>query len=673
MLHQNRETYKGKLQSHINNIMTTDDINQVASDITGAMRKVAKEVAERKPRKTNKISCETKLKIEERRTLYKNGLYATEQYQKVRREARKMIRKDREENYRIMAEKVIEENKNLKCLRKKQGKQQIIALKDGNNVETRNRDKIKEIAHKFYQDLYSPRTERPPGNQNKRKVVNVGSEEIPEINEEEIIHAINSMKKNKAPGGDDIIAEMLKEAQEIVIPQLKHLFNLCIEQQTIPTNWNEAIIVIVFKKGDRTMLENYRPISLLSQMYKLFTRIITNRITNKLDAYQPVEQAAFRKGYSTNDHLLTVKIIIEKSIEYNFPIHMAFVDYEKAFDSVEHWAIFEELDKARIDHRYKNLLKNIYQRANAKIRLHEETDNIEIKRGIRQGDTISPKLFTLALEGIFKKLEWGNMGLNISGAKISHLRFADDIVLFADNTMDLERMLYELDRESSKIGLKMNKTKTKIMSQDQVQIAVNGHILENVQEYIYLGQQIEIGKGNKEIEIERRRRLGWAAFGKLSHILKDRRIPQYLRTRIYEQCVVPVITYGAQTWTLTKTMVNKLRTTQRAMERVMIGVTLRDRKRNEWIRQRTKVVDIVERVTSLKWNFAGHIVRLTDERWNSRIIRWRPWEEKRGRGRPIMRWYDDIKRVAGFGWTRTAQNREKWRRGREAYAQYWAQ
>ena len=67
----------------------------------------------------------------------------------------------------------------------------------------------------------------------------------------------------------------------------------------IPVDWTNAESIILFKKGDITNIENYRPISLLSQMYKLFTRIIANRLTNKLDSYQSVEQAGFRKGYST--------------------------------------------------------------------------------------------------------------------------------------------------------------------------------------------------------------------------------------------------------------------------------------------------------------------------------------------------------------------------------------
>ena len=82
---------------------------------------------------------------------------------------------------------------------------------------------------------------------------------------------------------------------------------------TAPAKWNNAVITILFKKGDIKKLENYRPISLLSHLYKLFTKVIVNRIKNKLDAYQPREQAGFRSGYSTSDHLQAIKTLIENT------------------------------------------------------------------------------------------------------------------------------------------------------------------------------------------------------------------------------------------------------------------------------------------------------------------------------------------------------------------------
>ncbi|CAH2249803.1 jg6087 [Pararge aegeria aegeria] len=101
-------------------------------------------------------------------------------------------------------------------------------------------------------------------------------------------------------------------------------------------------------------------------------------------------------------------------------------------------------------------------------------------------------------------------------------------------------------------------------------------------------------------------------------------------------------------------LIRRLRVTQRAMERAMLGVSLRDRIRNVEIRRRTRVTDIAQRVANLKWQWAGHIVRRKDGRWGPKVLEWQPRTGKRSVGRW---WTDDIKRVAGSRWIQAAQNR----------------
>lgn len=98
-----------------------------------------------------------------------------------------------------------------------------------------------------------------------------------------------------------------------------------------------------------TLLKNYRPISLLSHIYILFSRVITNRLARRFDEFQPPEQAGFRGGYGTTNHIHTVWQIIQKSEEYNQPLRLAFVDYEKAFGSIETWAVLESLQRCQVD------------------------------------------------------------------------------------------------------------------------------------------------------------------------------------------------------------------------------------------------------------------------------------------------------------------------------------
>ena len=115
-----------------------------------------------------------------------------------------------------------------------------------------------------------------------------------------------------------------------------------------------------------------------------------------------------------------------------------------------------------------------------------------------------------------------------------------------------------------------------------------------------------------------------------------------LKRPVYNSCLLPAMTYGAETWTLTKQAQNKLEATQTKMERSMLNITYKDRKTNIWVRERTKLIDIIYTVRKMKWSWAGHINRLKDDQWTSRVTTWRPYDKKRRQGRPAKRWRDDL-------------------------------
>ena len=200
---------------------------------------------------------------------------------------------------------------------------------------------------------------------------------------------------------------------------------------------------------------------------------------------------------------------------------------------------------------------------------------------------------------------------------------------------------------------------------DDTIIKIGNDEIEMVENYVYLGHNLKLGLGNQTAEVRRRVGQGWAAFGKLSYIFKSK-MNNSLKRKVFDKCVLPVLTYGAET--LTKASTKNLRVVQRAMERGMLGIALRDKRTNKWIRQQTKVVDVAARIASLKWNWAGHIARMTDDRWTKQIIQWRP-PIKRPMGQPPQRWANDIKRTAGAKWQQLAMDREGWRTLGEACIQ----
>ena len=130
-----------------------------------------------------------------------------------------------------------------------------------------------------------------------------------------------------------------------------------------------------------------------------------------LDEHQPREQAGFRSGFSTIDHIQVISQLQEKADEYKIPLCFAFVDYEKAFDFIEFNPLFESLENQGVEAAYITLLRDLYNGATSTLKLHRESDKINLQRGVRQGDNISPKLFTACLQdAIINKINWEGKG-----------------------------------------------------------------------------------------------------------------------------------------------------------------------------------------------------------------------------------------------------------------------
>ena len=191
-----------------------------------------------------------------------------------------------------------------------------------------------------------------------------------------------------------------------------------------------------------------------------------------LEQHQPQEQAGFRPGFSTTDHIHVVSQLQEKANEYKIPLCFAFVDYEKAFDSIEFTPLFTALANQGVDPAYITILRDLYSGATSTLKLHKDSNQISLERGARQGDNISPKLFTASLQdAIINKIDWEEKGINIDGKHLSHLIFADDIILIAHTPQELQEMLVDINNYSKPVGLNMHLGKTKIMLNDHTEKA----------------------------------------------------------------------------------------------------------------------------------------------------------------------------------------------------------
>ena len=154
------------------------------------------------------------------------------------------------------------------------------------------------------------------------------------ITEDEVAQAIKRMSTGKAAGEDGLPMELIKAAGRTATQALVKLFNSAFTSETIPDDWGRGVICPIFKKGDKTVCSNYRGITLLSHVGKIYTRIIEMRLRGYVESKLGESQYGFRPGRSTTDLIFALKMCLEKSWEWNIEKFILFMDLEKAFDRI---------------------------------------------------------------------------------------------------------------------------------------------------------------------------------------------------------------------------------------------------------------------------------------------------------------------------------------------------
>jgi hypothetical protein len=469
--------------------------------------------------------------------------------------------------------------------------------------------------------------------------------------------------------------DFLKHCDDSILQHVTSRFTRYVKSCSIPDDWRVSKTTLIHKKGDKEDLETYRPITLLPVLYKLFTKCILRRIRNNLEEAQPIEQAGFRRSFSTMDHIGTLQKLLEAAREHKMPVTLVFIDYHKAFDSVEPGAVWQSLRDQGVDYAYIKVLEECYTNCSTNFRPFYTDVNVPISRGVRQGDPISPNLFSACLEGIFQKLDWSSYGISIDGKKLNHLRFADDIVLISHTPQEATTMLNSLLESSKEVGLQINATKTKSMRNSvagSAPVCINGSPINEASEYVYLGRLLN-PKNDLLPELHRRRRAAWAAFNKVK-LATDNLNCSKTRAQLFDTTVLPALCYGSEQWTFTKLLENRIRVTHASLERRLVGITLAEQREKGLhgtdIRQLSKVMNPLQHILKSKLRWAGHVARRTDSRWTTKLMEWYPRDWKRPVGRPPMRWNDSLRKnyctrdndgkIVEY-WTTRAKDRNQWK------------
>ena len=193
------------------------------------------------------------------------------------------------------------------------------------------------------------------------------------------------MPNKKAAGIDGIPAEFYKAdvglSAKLLQPLLAKAWQACI----FPDEWTDGIIVKIPKKGNQKICDNWRGISVLPAVSKIVEKIVLERMKKSIYATIAREQAGFISGSSCIDHINTLRLVIEQCAEHRSPLHLAFVDFEKAFDSIDRNCIWNALSRRGTPQKIINIIKATYDGAKCRV-LHNGklSEPFEVKSGVRQ-------------------------------------------------------------------------------------------------------------------------------------------------------------------------------------------------------------------------------------------------------------------------------------------------
>jgi sorting nexin-29 len=399
---------------------------------------------------------------------------------------------------------------------------------------------------------------------------------VKEIFMEEVRAAIRILKNWKAPGSDTIPSELIKYGED---DMYNFIYRICLrvwQEEKMPENWNEEIIIPLHKKGNKTECNNYREISLLNSVYKIFSKVLLNRLIPYAEdqEYLGEYQCGFHKGRSTIEQLSVIAQIIEKKHEYRQDMRQMFVDFRKAYDSIHRNSLYNIMEEFRFLKKLINLTKLAMEGVKYQVRV----DNImlevfNVETGLKQGDALSSLLFNIALEKAVRVLQNEARGLNVDEHQIKVLGFADDLNILGDSLDDTVRATDILECAVERIGLNINTDKTKLLellSREILLDVMKTISYEKVEEFQYLGILLST-KNDWSREIGSRITKAERAFFTLLKFFKSKLFSKRTKTRLYTSIIKPILTYGCEVWTTTSVTQRRLRTFENKVWRRICG------------------------------------------------------------------------------------------------------
>ena len=313
------------------------------------------------------------------------------------------------------------------------------------------------------------------------------------------------------------------------------------------------------KKGNLSDPNNYRGITLLSCVGKLFTRILNNRLYQWGENYNVFvkAQAGFRKGMSTADNVFILHGLISHMLNQGKKLYCAFIDFAKAFDYVVRDNLWFKLIKLGLRGNILNIIKSMYESVKSRVRFQNQiSEKFSCMLGVRQGECLSPFLFSMFLNDLEEEFILNGIeGVDIGLLKLFILLYADDIVIFSSSPEGLQNGLNNLDAYCKRWKLKVNTIKTKVivfrkagMLPRSLNFTFDNIVLEIVSKFTYLGVVFTSGGSFTEMQNTLAGQARKALFLLEKYVYKFTTLTVTHMIDLFDKLIFPILNYCSEVW-----------------------------------------------------------------------------------------------------------------------------
>ena len=385
---------------------------------------------------------------------------------------------------------------------------------------------------------------------------------------DEIESAIDLLKANKSPGEDSIPSEFIKACKTTLTHSIVTVLNYIIETRDFPIKWASGLRSAIFKNGKRSQVDNFRGITILPIIEKIFEIVVYRRLAFVNEAFNETDRynGGFLCGSRTSDNIFVLNGLIERQLTLGKSLLVCFVDFSKAFDVINRNILFYKLLKNGWTGRVIDTLRSLYAKSHFRVKRNGKlSPAIPNWSGVNQGGISSGLLFRkyMADLGNYLNTEYGVV---LSDEIIVHLLWADDLILFSDTQQGLQKLLNGLQKFCHNNHMVVNETKTKVMCFGKPlnpDVHFNGKLIKQVDTYKYLGNIIRsVHRCNQDTFAENYQYLSDQARKAIFSLYRKtkaiRSLPPTAMFYMFDVLIRPILTYGSDVWGFDKTVANTL-------------------------------------------------------------------------------------------------------------------